>query len=330
MAKATLALAEEQAQATLALELEAAEEAAGLLEKRMKAARREVTQAYLAAFGSEDAEPQRGPALATLIEDAKATIADALDGTGEAAAQTLEEYARKAAQLGAEHAAVVVEEASSLDAPEPDLSSARAAPGIVADAKRDSSRMLTQTLVMGAGFAGVMAVVGRANRGAHDLRREARTTVNSVRNEAVHEVAEAHGYGRVWVTEADGCVECQAYAGQVAWVGEDFPGGLTFGTSEPRSSDPLPDPPLHPNCRCEVMPYSESDGPAFPDALKREAKRSILKGWRVESESETVRLRAAQGLLNRGAGLPKSVEEVAARSVRKGKFPSRRVPRFQR
>lgn len=330
MTKATLALAEEQAKATLALELEAAEEAAGLLEKRLNSARREVTHAYLAAFGSQDAPAERGPALATLIAETRATITEAMDGTGQAAGEVLEEYAKKAAQLGAEHAAVIVDEASSLDAPEADLSGARAAPGVVEQARKDSSRMLSQALVLGAGYAGVMAVVGRANRATSDLRATARTTVNSVRNESVHEVAEAHGYGRVWVTEEDGCVECQAYAGQVAWVGEDFPGGLTFGTSEPRNTDPLPDPPLHPNCRCEVMPYSESDGPAFPDALKREAKRSILKGWSVDSESETVRLKAAQKLLNRGAGLPKSVEEASARALKRGKFPSRRVPRFTR
>jgi len=74
-----------------------------------------------------------------------------------------------------------------------------------------------------------------------------------------------------------------------------------------------------------VIPYRETDGAAFPDALKRE----VAKGWRVESESEAVRLRAAESLLRRGADLPQSVQDQAERSLLRGSFPDRRVPKYE-
>jgi hypothetical protein len=53
----------------------------------------------------------------------------------------------------------------------------------------------------------------------------------------------------------------------------------------------------------------------------------VLKGWSLPSESNTVRLKAAEKLLHRGGrGLPKSVQEEAARAVARGKFQSRTVP----
>jgi hypothetical protein len=47
-------------------------------------------------------------------------------------------------------------------------------------------------------------------------------------------------------------------------------------------------------------------------ALKREAARSVIKGWALESEPDSVRRDAAARLLARGgAGLPKSVQARA-------------------
>jgi hypothetical protein len=76
-------------------------------------------------------------------------------------------------------------------------------------------------------------------------------------------------------------------------------------------------PPLHPNCRCHI---EIGISPDYAEALQREAKRSILKGFKMESESEKVRLEAAKRLLETETGMPKSVEKYAERSVKRGKF----------
>lgn len=96
------------------------------------------------------------------------------------------------------------------------------------------------------------------------------------------------------------------------------------------------------NCRCRLQVWKEptgsdtAGGPEenalynqpetaagvdLPAALKREAKRSILLGTRRPSEPEPDRIDAASRLLQRGAGLPKSVETKARKSVANKHFP---------
>ena len=72
----------------------------------------------------------------------------------------------------------------------------------------------------------------------------------------------------------------------------------------------------------------DAGGPVLnlPDSLAREARRSVVKGWALASESQTARRRAAEQLLASGAGLPTTVEERAARAVRSGKFKTRPAP----
>jgi hypothetical protein len=67
-------------------------------------------------------------------------------------------------------------------------------------------------------------------------------------------------------------------------------------------------------------------GNDLPEALKREARRSVLKGWSLESESQASRLDAAERLLQRGARLPGTVEREARQAVRARRFRSRSVP----
>lgn len=62
------------------------------------------------------------------------------------------------------------------------------------------------------------------------------------------------------------------------------------------------------------------------EALKREARRSVAKGWALESESDTVRTAAARKLLDGNADLPKSVVAETRRRLRAGKGFKRRVP----
>ena len=51
-----------------------------------------------------------------------------------------------------------------------------------------------------------------------------------------------------WATGVDEvCDDCTSLEGQVVPIGEDFPGG---------------DPPLHPNCRCDLLPVLTAAGDA--------------------------------------------------------------------
>jgi len=118
-----------------------------------------------------------------------------------------------------------------------------------------------------------------------------------------------------------------------AAAGEGFDELATFGPYQPPEvwppGMPLMRPPRHPSCRCQVCVWlgSAPGQPDLPERLKHEAARSVLKGWSLPSESNTVRLKAAEKLLHRGGrGLPKSVQEEAARAVARGKFQSRTVP----
>lgn len=172
--------------------------------------------------------------------------------------------------------------------------------------------------------------LARARGAVSRTERTARWAVNRSLSEGTRSVTEEQGTGRLWIPERDACLRCLAYAGLYVGPGQEFPGGLTYGTPGTRQLDPVPDPPLHPNCRCRTIPWREEWGSDYPDSLKREAQRSVLRGWSLPSESERARIQAADRLLNRTA-LPKSVQDYAARAVRKGEFPrGRDFPRAGR
>lgn len=175
--------------------------------------------------------------------------------------------------------------------------------------------------------ADVQAAMGRANRAVTRTREAATWGVNRAVAHAVTEVAERVGTKRLWIGERDACLHCLAYFGEVADPESPFPSGLTFGDRPLKG--PVPAPPLHPNCRCRIVlwldDWGSERGTTFPEALKREARRSVARGWSLPSESNASRLRAAERLLRRGAGLPRTVEDYARRAVRTGRFPRGRT-----
>lgn len=162
----------------------------------------------------------------------------------------------------------------------------------------------------------VELMLARAHQAVTTAEGDTRWVANRAVNAGAAAVARAHGWDLIWIAERDACLHCLAYSGHVAAPGVPFPAGLTFAARPLKAGFPLLYPPLHPNCRCRVTPFS---GGGLDDTLKREARRSVLRGDSAYA-SEPSRLRAADTLLHRGAALPSSVIERARRAVGRGRF----------
>lgn len=147
----------------------------------------------------------------------------------------------------------------------------------------------------------------------------ARQATNLASNKGLNAVAEADSnLVQVWRAERDACVHCLAYQGHRR-MGGGYPAGLTFGKKSIRT-ERVPEPPLHPNCRCTQWVIHKESAGDIQAGLKREAQRSILRGWSVESENEKIRVDAARRLLAKHPAMPKSVQAYARRAVRNGAF----------
>lgn len=136
----------------------------------------------------------------------------------------------------------------------------------------------------------------------------------------------------VWVAERNACLTCLRLSGTVIDPnsGMGFDEDATFG--KPGSAPavwppglPLMAPPRHPNCRCRLRIIA-ADNALVPQALRREAQRSVLRGW-SDHASRRSRLNAAERLLDRGTRLPRTVQERARRDVTRGSFSTRHRPR---
>jgi hypothetical protein len=152
--------------------------------------------------------------------------------------------------------------------------------------------------------------------------------------------AEAHAEARrrgdgwvlIWVPERDACVICTRLAGEHVQPGGAFNLALSFGVNAPtqwhdtEDATTLTGPPRHPFCRCELHVIHVSGLARERDALQREARRSIAKGWALPSEGTSVRVRAAQRLISSGPKLPKTVVAETARRLKKPATFVRTVP----
>lgn len=224
----------------------------------------------------------------------------------------------------------------------------------VADAVDSAQEFAEQTPVTG--WDDVVKQMGKASQAATGLERRTAFAVAASHAESIRKVAAARGASLLWVAEPDACVVCLALSGHVVdpSSGDGFDEEATFG--KPMSApdpwppgQPLMGPPRHVNCRCVceiwIGPSIEPGGPAdtslydrpgvgakvdLPAALRREAKRSIVYGWSLPSESGVVRLDAADRLLKAGAGLPRTVEAKGRAAVKAGKFDNRVHPSKRR
>lgn len=199
--------------------------------------------------------------------------------------------------------------------PTPLVTAARAAERSISDGMKTARKLA-------AAGADDMTMLSPVFAAASGLKRDVATLVNAAGNAGATAVADAAGLATVWVAETNACVECLAYSGRVAKPGKSFPGGLTYGAKS-YNADPVAYPPRHPNCRCTVEPLR---APEYATALRREADRSVLRGFSLESESMKTRIDAADRLVAKGVDAPKSVLAYARRAVKAGEFPTRGRP----
>lgn len=147
---------------------------------------------------------------------------------------------------------------------------------------------------------GAMASFSQAVSG---IEMDTTWLVNTAAALGSRDTAEAAGVGTVFVGEREACLDCNPYIGL---------------TDKQRNDDP----PIHPNCQCSLQPWSDEwagNTTSYPDALRREADRAVLRGS-SDYDSNAARVRAAQALLSHGTDLPASVKQVARKAVRKGQF----------
>lgn len=129
--------------------------------------------------------------------------------------------------------------------------------------------------------------------------------------------------GIIWVSERDACVHCIGLAGDVARFGEPFPSFSPFAEKQLAWRGYNGRPPRHPNCRCRLIPWDGTD--ETTDAIKREAQRSVARGWSLPTESNAARLRALDRLLQQPTlRLPPSVIRRARRALQDRNFPEGR------
>jgi hypothetical protein len=135
----------------------------------------------------------------------------------------------------------------------------------------------------------------------------------------------------VWWSERTACKVCLALSGQVADpnTGLGFDEFATFG--KPGSAPdvwppgmPLMCPPRHPRCRCRIRIIAANDT-MLPAALRREAERTVARGW-SDHASKAKRLSAADRLLANTV-LPKTVKARARADVEAGTFSTRHRPK---
>lgn len=218
--------------------------------------------------------------------------------------------------LGAEDAIKLIGEGA------PDRAPKTPPPGLITAARATEKTIAEQIATArklaraGADPASALAPVFAA---ANTAKRDVATLVNHAGNAGTTAIADAAELPTVWIAETNACVECLAYSGRVAKPGKSFPGGLTYGAKS-YNTDPIAYPPRHPRCRCTVEPLLAK---SYAEALRREADRSVLRGFSLESESMGVRIDAAQRLVADGVSAPKSVVAYARRSIKAGEFPTR-------
>lgn len=287
-------------------------------------AKRAIVADWVKRFGSVDAKPIDLRDVQEFTEAATNRLTTVLTDAGPVATRALVATLPAAYNLGVEQGlqSAPVAPTAPVDVrvivPTLELMAAIAAVRLLVTSRLNPMQMmLTGFAAVTQGMKSADSVVSRvAAANAFHITRAA--------SDGTKAVADVTGSARVWVAERDACVHCAAYAGATTTV-DVFPTGLSFGDKPIIPRGPLTGPALHGHCRCSTTLIDPAND-TIPAALKREAKRSVLRGFSLPSESEQTRVRAADRLLSQFPGLPNTVEQYAERAVKRGKFPTRDVP----
>lgn len=355
------ALLDEHARLILAIEIAATADVTASLAQQLGEIQRDIAAAWILTLGALDGTPT--PVQATELRD---RLAGALRGIRVDTAPTITRYAEQAAETAVRQAraeigivgtGVATPPPIRRDRPQDPVPTPSPEPQGLSDELRE---IIAQTdgkiqdridtaierlqNTPPETFRQVTEVLSVANQARATAETATAWEINRAAAEAVEREAVALDAELLWVAERDACVACLAYSGIVSAPGRSFPLGLTYG-KKPITPWPdpkhLPGPPLHNRCRCRLMLWLGHDVAAaaaalpqgartahvdYPAALRREADRSILRGFSVPSESERVRLRAAEKLLTVGVRAPESVKRYARGAIRRGGWPTRKVP----
>jgi len=288
--------------------------------------------AWTRAFGGPNRLAPPGDLLRRLLAAARAAVRRILGQLGPRATAALTSTVNDAVALGARQGAAFVAAATGRRLRIPTTSGASRA--LHAEASRLADMVAgrrDRALQLLAGgnvsrWSQVMAGLGAARAAVSLSRGHIAWVTAAAVSEGLDRAAQATGTERLWVAEADACVRCLAYSGRTARQDESFPGGLSWDPRQRRvRAAGIPGPPVHPHCRCRTVPWSDrwpATGIAFPEALRREAERSIGYGRARPSEPTSVRVRAARELLRTVDDLLPAVSSTARTAVRNGRFPA--------
>jgi hypothetical protein len=295
---------QQQAAEAAALEGQTVQEADGGAGVALAALIGAALAAWVLAFGAV-AATGAGTALAAYLVRMRRDVQRAQSGLDRRAARAIEGALDGAAAMGARHAVDFASRASGRQMVVPDVTvprDARQAARGVADAVAEQLRVAARLLHprTASSWHDVLAGLGAARRAVSIVGSTVAWCLYRAINDGAAQAIAAIGARALWVAEPDACVICLAYAGRFADRDSVFPGGLSMDpASHSTSKAAIEGPPVHPNCRCRLVPWRDewAYGPtSLPELLRSQAVRSIATGSRRPSESRAARMRAARAL----------------------------------
>lgn len=320
---------EEHADAVRALEDRTVQAAIGDLDAQCDTLVRTTLVAWTKAFGSPTVAATAGIILDRIIDAVRSAVHRLLDQAGPRAGRALRSVLLDAVKLGAAQGVAFLRAASgrrrtvpAVRVPQAVADEAARIAGIVADRRDRALALLGRGQI--SRWSHLLNAVGAIRSAGAAVRAHTAWVAGQAVNAGLDTVTAAANLGRLWVAEADACVRCLAYTGRLTTAGHPYPGGLSWDPhSRDLGTDPIDGPPLHAHCRCRCVPWStrwRTTGVPFPEALQREAQRSLAYGTARPSESRNVRLRAARELLDTTDDLLPAVEATARNALRTGHF----------
>jgi hypothetical protein len=312
-----------------ALEDRTNQQAAGDLDGQFDTLARSTLTAWVKLFGAATAVAAAGVALDGIVAAVRSAVHRLLDQLGPSARRAIRDALPAALGLGATQGVEFVRAATGRRRTAPQLrvltalaDEATRVADLVADRRDRALALLTRGRVTR--WSDLLHAIGTARSAGAVVRAHTAWTVGQAVNAGLDAVSDVVGAARLWVAEADACVRCLAYTGRLAIVGHPFPGGLSW---DPRSriigAEAIDGPPLHAHCRCRTVAWNtrwKPDGVPFPEALQREAHRSIAYGAGRPTESRAARLRAVRELLRTEPDLLPAVEARARQALAANRF----------